>query len=424
MSNPSSPTEINFDLIPDHFIPVPMAPLLEFPQRTPTPLLTERTITPAFIQRAIQDARWREERLHTAVHAAMVAQVPHTLGATLVEAIRVFSLTAPQALSTARTREVLDPAPSLPPLPVCPCPDTPFPTDIIRAAPSPTPTFPPPYSPQRSQLPTLVPFSPTPSLPYIPRTPSPDPPELWGDENRPPTTQEPGHPGPSWIPNTTEEGGGIHHDISIPGPGGVEPARWVQYDFDTNSPELLATMGWGYTTHSFPLTARPRPYPIAPLTKKERFLFHANQMFTPLVDGALDRERDVGLRGEVQRFRRANRRAQDLTCRLADMKVEYNEARTEAQESTTCLAEADAYGRLMTHVLTSVMDDKNIPPGFRHQGLALIGDGDAVEPCQRAPTCGWTRVTPPTASVDKSKCAASHGTTRNIASTATVTDRH
>jgi hypothetical protein len=167
------------------------------------------------------------------------------------------------------------------------------------------------------------------------------------------------------------------------------PAQWVQYDFDTDSPELLATIGWGHSIHSSPLRARPRPYPIAPLTKKEHFLFHTEQVFTPLVDTALDRERDVGLRAEVQRYRRMTQRARSLTYRLVDLKAEYNEARTKAHESATHLAYADAHDRLMTKVLTEVMEDQTLAPRIRQQGLTLINDSDAREPRQRASVCEW-----------------------------------
>jgi hypothetical protein len=194
---------------------------------------------------------------------------------------------------------------------------------------------------------------------YTPRTPSPDLPELWGDENVPP---RPTHPGPGWIPNTSNEEGEILHDVEIPSPQGMGPAQWVQYDFDTDSPELLVTMGWGHSIHSSPLRARPRPYPIAPLTKKERFLFHMEQVFTLLVDTALDRERDVGLRAEVQRYRRMTQHARSLTYCLADLKAEYNEARTEAHESATRLAYTNAHDRLMTRVLTEVMKDQTLAP--------------------------------------------------------------
>jgi hypothetical protein len=136
MSNASTPTETRS--YPDTVVLPPMAPLLTFPLRTPTPLLTELTITPAFIQRTMQEARWHKQRLHAAIHVAMVAQVPRALNVQLVEAIRVFARRTPSPpplsnwpFTTVPRGEVLIHTLSPPPLPVRPHPDTPFPTDII-----------------------------------------------------------------------------------------------------------------------------------------------------------------------------------------------------------------------------------------------------------------------------------------------------
>jgi hypothetical protein len=92
------------------------------------------------------------------------------------------------------------------------------------------------------------------------------------------------------------------HNISVPvGAEGLETAPFIRYDFDTDSPELLATHGRGCSVHSSFLHARPKPYELPTLTKKERFLFRMDEPFSPLLDQAVELEDDITLRAEVHR---------------------------------------------------------------------------------------------------------------------------
>jgi hypothetical protein len=79
-----------------------------------------------------------------------------------------------------------------------------------------------------------------------------------------------------------------------------------------------------------------------------------------------------------------SQRARSLTYHLADLKAKYNEAQTKAHESATHLAYANTHDRLITRVLTEVMEDQTLALRIRQQGLTLINDSDARVPHQRA----------------------------------------
>jgi hypothetical protein len=118
-----------------------------------------------------------------------------------------------------------------------PCADTPFPHDYLRPFATPEPLGPPPYSTPNTP-PTYQPHSPTPEAlePGEVRQSS-GPEQLYV------------HPGPGWTTNLTEDG--VRHDITIPvGAEGVERAPFIQYDFDTDSPELLTTHSTGCPVYS------------------------------------------------------------------------------------------------------------------------------------------------------------------------------
>ena len=145
----------------------------------------------------------------------------------------------------------------------------------------------------REQTPPALPVYTQPPS-YAPQSPTPEP-----DIRPTPYT----HPGPDWVVNLMNEG--ITHDERIPTDEHSEEeeiAPFYSYNFATDSPELLLTRGRNHRVHSCPLYARARPYHVQLFTRRERLLFYHRQPYTPLVDAALDRERDVMLRSEVHRF--------------------------------------------------------------------------------------------------------------------------
>src|SRR5882757_8365039 len=124
------------------------------------------------------------------------------------------------------------------------------------------------------------------------------------------------------------------HDVSIPaGAEGLEIAPFIWYDFYTDSPELLATHGRGCSIHSSFLHARPKPYDLPVMTKKERFLFRTKEAFTPLLDRAVELEGDITLRAEVHHHCHFTMRAERLARQIRDLCQEMAEVRVEVHES-------------------------------------------------------------------------------------------
>jgi hypothetical protein len=169
--------------------------------------------------------------------------------------------------------------------------------------------------------------SPTPSEPYIPRTPSPDPLPVpprtatpfpddlapdsedteplpnYADEPPQYTTQRSPSPAVSgdtavsqdhWINNLLEDG--PLHEVIVPnGQGGVVTASLISYDFDTDSPEILARCHSTATTYSYPLHARPKPYRCRRFLKRECYLFDPSTTHADLLTHTVRKEDDVTL---------------------------------------------------------------------------------------------------------------------------------
>ena len=183
---------------------------------------------------------------------------------------------------------------------------------------------------------------------------------------------------------------GVLHEVTVPvGREGVEIAPFIWYNFYTDSPELLATRGRGHPVHSCPLEARPQPYPLPPFTRRHRMLFHQFEPYTPAVDRALDIERDVTLRAEVQRYRRAVARANRLTNRIAPLKCRYNEERMIAEESMNRLAQADAYSRILARVTTDVPDERMLPVRVVNAAIVAVNEPDRLQPRRQVTECTW-----------------------------------
>jgi hypothetical protein len=189
--------------------------------------------------------------------------------------------------------------------------------------------------------------------------------------------------------NFAEEGRPLF-DVTVPGgPEELEIAPFIQYDFDTDSPELLTTLGRRCPTYSIPLHAKHRPYPLPIFTRKERLLFHDRESFAPLVDQALDHERDISLRAEVQRYRAYTRRSRGMALRLAAMKEEYDETRRVAQQSIERLAAADGYWRIRDRIESEVLPTDVIPPSVKAAGMRDLRDKFKETPTRIDEQCNW-----------------------------------
>ena len=276
-------------------------PILRYPQRVSTPVLQEM-VTPLAVELALKGARIQEWAMQAAVHAAMVAQAVELLeGATVSRCIQAFKAEPPTIPSyAAEELHTLEEAP----LPIPPRTESPEP--LIDETSS-----------------TLPPYSPSYHVYTPPTTPSNDP--------RPPA-QPYEHPGHDWIPNG--EVGNPLHDVQIPvGTGERIIAPFVRYDYDTDSPKLLATLGRGCPVHSTFLYARPVVERVSLFTRKERYLFQPDETFTPITQAAIDRLGDATLKAETIRYQRFTRRTRRIARQLGEMREEYEQARELAHES-------------------------------------------------------------------------------------------
>ena len=216
---------------------------------------------------------------------------------------------------------------------------------------------------------------------YAPQSPTPEP-----DIHPTPYT----HPGSDWIVNLTNEG--ITYDEQIPTDEHSEEeeiAPFYSYDFATDSPELLLTRGRNHRVHSCPLYAQACPYNIPLFTRWERLLFYHGQPYTPLVDTALDRERDVTFQAEVHCFWRTVSWVEDQAAHLALIHQQFNETQHSTQQSLNCLARADAFNRLIQPVLQTTPEADILLRRIVEEGLAMWTNPKIVEPQWAYDQCNW-----------------------------------
>ena len=216
---------------------------------------------------------------------------------------------------------------------------------------------------ERDQTPPPPPVYTRP-LSYAPQSPFPE------DDHRPVPYM---NPGPDWVVNLTNEG--ITHNIRIPTDKHSkeeEIALFFCYDFTTDSPELLLTRGCNSRVHPCPLYARPQPYQVPCFSKWERLLFHHGQPFMPIMDAALDQERDVTLRAEVHHFRRLTSQVKDKAAHLALIRQEFNKTQQAAEESLGRLAQADVISRLEDLIMIDIPNSGILPAMIIDDGLQTL----------------------------------------------------
>ena len=178
------------------------------------------------------------------------------------------------------------------------------------------------------------------------------------------------------------------HDVMIPvGLEDKEVAPFFLYDFNTGFPELLTTRGRNCHIYTRFLHARPQPYPCKVLTKRQRLLFHPQEHHTPLVDRALDLERNVTLRAEVQHFRHNIKTGREISLQLTMLKEEYNNTQAMTHQSAKRLATADAATRIMGHVVEEVAEKDHLPQRILEPGMRSLDHN--IEPLRYEEKCGW-----------------------------------
>jgi hypothetical protein len=144
----SSPDSFTFTLLD--------TPLLEWPQRVPTPVLQAAT---DHYNTDYQTARHREDGYRAATHAAMIAQSTLAFNQGIRTVVNAFDRVEPREAESPTPSEPYIPrTPSPDPLPVPPRVATPFPEDLApdNEGTEPLPNYadePPQYTMQRSLSP-------------------------------------------------------------------------------------------------------------------------------------------------------------------------------------------------------------------------------------------------------------------------------
>jgi hypothetical protein len=173
------------------------------------------------------------------------------------------------------------------------------------------------------------------------------------------------------------------------GQGGVIPAPLIRYDFDTDSPEILATRNEETTVYSFPLHARAKPYRCRRFLKKERHLFNPLTTHADLLTHAVRKENDVTLRAEVHRYRAKYVETRQQARRLALLKQQYNDNRREMHESMIRLARADAYARLSARMCEPHREEDGFTEEERRLALASVRDSWRRPEPRQDQKCFW-----------------------------------
>jgi hypothetical protein len=333
----SSPDSFTFTLLD--------TPLLEWPERVPTLVLQAAT---DHYNTDYQTARHRENGYRAATHAAMIAQSTLAFNQGIRTVVNTFD--------HGELRETESPTPSEPYIPRTPSPE-PLPVPPRTATP-----FPDNLTPDGEDAEPLPNYANEPPQYTIQRSSSP---AISGD-----TAVSQGR----WI-NNLLEGGPLHKVVVPNGQGSVVTASLISYDFDTDSPEILARRHSSATTYSYPLHARPKPYRCRHFLKKERHLFDPTTKHADLLTHAVRKEDDVTLRAEVHRYRAKYAESRQKARRLAILKKEYNDDRRMMNESMTRLAQADAYIHLTTRMCDPHREGEGFTVEERHEALASLRDG-------------------------------------------------
>jgi hypothetical protein len=347
----SSPDSFTFTLLD--------TPLLEWPERVPTPVLQAAT---DHYNTDYQTARRREDGYRAATHAAMIAQSTLAFNQGIRTVVNTFDHGEPRETQSPTPSEPYIPrTPSPEPLPVPPRTATPFPDDL---------------APDNEDTEPLPNYADEPSRYTTQRSSSP---AISGD-----TAISQGH----WINNLLEDG--PLHEVVVPnGQGGVVTASLISYDFDTDSPEILARRHSHATTYSYPLHTRPKPYRCRRFLKREHHLFDPTARHADLLIHAVRKEDNVTLQAEVHRYRAKYVESRQKARRLAILKKEYNDDRRMMNESMIRLAQADAYTHLTTRMCDPYREGEGFTAEEQSKALASLRD-DWRRPDQCLdPKCHW-----------------------------------
>src|SRR5580692_2079765 len=172
-------------------------------------------------------------------------------------------------------------------------------------------------------------------------------------------------------------------------------APFIQFAWGTPEtyPIVRGTRGRFCQVYLSSVRARPDPYPRRALSKKEAYLFHRAQSFTPLVDHVLQIENDVTLSCEVLRLCRVQAKLKKAGEALAEARIKYNNIQWRIQESHHKLARANTYQRLKPRLFFDLPNDTRLELRDVEQHLATIDNPWLDEPPANVDEeCDWCGV--------------------------------
>ena len=214
---------------------------------------------------------------------------------------------------------------------------------------------------------------------YVPWSSTPDPPS-----NSPqPYTHLEG----DWIVNLNYLNRRQHDVMILIGLEDKEAAPFFCYDFNTGFPEILMTRGQNCHVYVRFLHTRPWPYPCKALTRKQRLLFQPQEHHTPLIDWALNLEKDVTLRAEVQHYRYNIKTSREISLQLAMLKEEYNNTWVMVHQSAKRLAAANAAAHIMGCIVEEVTKEDHLLQRILEPGMQSLNCNS--EPLHYEKRCGW-----------------------------------
>jgi hypothetical protein len=197
------------------------------------------------------------------------------------------------------------------------------------------------------------------------------------------------HPGPGWMTNNK---GAMHHpEAVIQGEVGEQAAAFVFYDMEAETPQLLTMQGCSCYVHTFPLHARPDPYPCRVLTCKEEFRFQDREMFSPLVNLAIKAEGDLMLQAEVQTYHTTHQHTKRLAVHMAQLKEEYTTTWWDLCTSAKRLANANTYGWLEPQVIMDLQLNNDLTATLCDKAILMFVDSWMEESCPKFKVCQWCK---------------------------------
>jgi len=192
-------------------------------------------------------------------------------------------------------------------------------------------------------------------------------------------------PDEAWFSNTGRDSYNIDADLD----GVQSRAQFIQVIPGLERHIIRGSHGRGCDTHAQRLFAQKDPYPRPMLTKKQRYTFAANQPHTPIVNAALEQERDFTLLAEVYAFHKADEKMKRLSRELGQLKQQFQVAQLHRNDSIWNLAAANAYQWVAPHVIYDQWPGPSLTADHIQQGLEVWNDPWKEQASPAQANCEW-----------------------------------